>query len=175
MNIDCGRSAGVLAFAATASRARGAALARDVMISIGSRVRFGFLLCVALAWSQSALAICYVNAAAAGSNTGASWANAYTDLQSALANWPACVDIWLARGTYKPTTTTDRSISFAIKPSVFLYGGFAGTEASLGDRNTAPMSRRSPATSASPMTQATTVITSSCWTALRRTARSRRA
>ena len=137
MNIDCGRSAGVLAFAATASRARGAALARDVMISIGSRVRFGFLLCVALAWSQSALAICYVNAAAAGSNTGASWANAYTDLQSALANWPACVDIWVARGTYKPTTTTDRSISFAIKPSVFLYGGFAGTEASLGDRNTA--------------------------------------
>lgn len=107
------------------------------MSGIASRVRYGFVLCVALAWSQPALAICYVNASATGSNTGASWANAYTDLQSALANWPVCVDIWVARGTYKPTATADRSISFFIKPSVFIYGGFAGTEASIGDRLTA--------------------------------------
>lgn len=93
------------------------------------------LLIVAMLVARSADAgICYVNAAAGGSNTGASWANAYTDLQSALANFPACTDIYIARGTYKPTQTADRTISFNIRPSLAVYGGFAGTEASLDDR-----------------------------------------
>ena len=47
--------------------------------------------------------IVYVNASASGDNNGRSWANAFTDLQSALslarAN-PSCVSqIWVAAGT----------------------------------------------------------------------------
>ncbi len=80
-------------------------------------------------------ATCYVNTAAPGGN-GTSWAAAYTDLQLALTN-AACTPIWVARGTYKPTATADRTISFNIRPGVAVYGGFAGTEAALTDRVTA--------------------------------------
>jgi len=76
---------------------------------------------------------CYVNSAAAGSNVGTSWANAFTDLQSALAIG-GCSEIWVARGTYKPTATTNRAISFNINSGVVVYGGFNGTEATLDAR-----------------------------------------
>jgi predicted outer membrane repeat protein len=78
-------------------------------------------------------AICYVKWDAPG-GIGTSWGTAYTDLQSALTNYPACLLIYVARGTYKPTQTTDRTISFNVRPGVQLYGGFAGNEASLGAR-----------------------------------------
>jgi hypothetical protein len=55
---------------------------------------------------------CYVNGAATGSNNATSWTNAYTDLQLALGNYLGCNQIWIARGTYKPTATpTARSAS----------------------------------------------------------------
>jgi hypothetical protein len=43
--------------------------------------------------------------------------------------------IWVARGTYKPTTGTDRSVSFQMKSGVKVYGGFAGTETSVSQRS----------------------------------------
>ena len=71
---------------------------------------------------------CYVKGDASGTNTGTSWKNAYTDLQSALGTSP-CLEIWVAAGTYKPTAlTTDRNATFQLKDSVTVYGGFAGTE-----------------------------------------------
>ncbi|AYQ33527.1 T9SS C-terminal target domain-containing protein [Runella sp. SP2] len=83
--------------------------------------------------------IVYVNASASGGNNGRSWADAYTDLQSALsvarAN-PSCVtQIWVAAGTYKPTSGTDRGISFSMVSGVAIYGGFIGTETQLSARN----------------------------------------
>jgi hypothetical protein len=77
----------------------------------------------------------YVKWNATGTNDGSSWANAYTDLQPALAAASSGDEIWVAAGTYKPTSTTDRTISFNLKNGVAIYGGFAGTEPSRAQRN----------------------------------------
>lgn len=83
----------------------------------------------------------YVNAQATGGATGFSWGNAFTDLQSAL-NYPnpdgTLTEIWVAAGTYKPTTTTgpdSRTVSFAMKNNMAIYGGFSGNETNLSQRN----------------------------------------
>lgn len=77
--------------------------------------------------SPAVHAICYVDAAAAGANSGASWADAYADLQSALHDG-ACAETWVKRGVYKPTAGADPAVSFVIPSNFALYGGFAGTE-----------------------------------------------
>ena len=77
----------------------------------------------------------YVTENGAGSNNGTSWGNAYPDtlLQTAV-NESGVTEVWVAKGTYKPTTGTSRTASFRMKDSVTIYGGFAGTEASISQR-----------------------------------------
>jgi predicted outer membrane repeat protein len=70
----------------------------------------------------------YVKQGATGTGDGSSWANAHTDLQAALAAAIPDEEIWVAAGTYKPTSTTDRAISFQMKNGVSVFGGFSGTE-----------------------------------------------
>jgi predicted outer membrane repeat protein len=77
----------------------------------------------------------YVKQDATAPNDGSSWAHAHTDLQSALAASSPDEEIWVAAGTYKPTSTADRTISFTLKNGVALYGGFVGTETSRTQRN----------------------------------------
>ncbi len=72
--------------------------------------------------------VIYVQAGAGGGNNGTSWADAYTDLQEALAVAGSGDEIWAAAGSYTPTTGTDRTKSFVLKNGVALYGGFNGTE-----------------------------------------------
>lgn len=72
---------------------------------------------------------------ASGANNGASWADAYTDLQVAIGVAISGDQIWVAKGTYLPTSSTDRAISFNLKNGVAIYGGFAGNETLLGKRN----------------------------------------
>ncbi|RMH20313.1 MAG: hypothetical protein D6698_04430, partial [Gammaproteobacteria bacterium] len=43
--------------------------------------------------------------------------------------------IWVAAGTYKPTSGTDRSVSFVMKNNLAIYGGFNGTETMLSQRD----------------------------------------
>ncbi|MFK7783224.1 T9SS type A sorting domain-containing protein [Psychroserpens sp.] len=74
----------------------------------------------------------YVNENAIGANDGTSWANAYTNLQDALAVAAQSDDVWVAKGTYKPSAS-NRAISFVINTNV--YGGFVGNESSLSDRD----------------------------------------
>lgn len=78
----------------------------------------------------------YVNAAASPATAdGTSWSTAIPHLQDALeAALPGDV-IWIARGAYKPTTNNDRSASFRPKTGQKLYGGFAGTETQLQQRD----------------------------------------
>jgi hypothetical protein len=71
----------------------------------------------------------YVDATATGANNGTSWGNAYTTLGAALGAAVTGVSgqqIRVARGTYRPTSTTDRSLSFQLKSGVSLLGGYAG-------------------------------------------------
>jgi Right handed beta helix region len=72
---------------------------------------------------------------AAPVQNGNTWATAYGNLQTGLAAAAAGVEVWVAKGTYKPTSTTTRTIYFEIPNSVIVYGGFAGTEDYLIDRN----------------------------------------
>jgi hypothetical protein len=69
----------------------------------------------------------YVKADATGANNGTSWVDAYTSLQTALAA-PKVNELWVARGTYKPTATSNRAVSFKIPPYIAVYGGFAGID-----------------------------------------------
>ncbi|MCL4487580.1 MAG: Ig-like domain repeat protein [Chloroflexi bacterium] len=69
----------------------------------------------------------------------ADWSNA-CDLQYALktradTSGGATYELWVAAGTYKPTTGTDRTVTFQLKSGVALYGGFAGTETLLNQRD----------------------------------------
>lgn len=75
----------------------------------------------------------YAAPTAVGAGDCSSWANACT-LQSALA---AASDgqIWARAGLYKPAAAGARDASFALKNNVALFGGFAGTETALGQRN----------------------------------------
>jgi hypothetical protein len=72
--------------------------------------------------------VIYVKRNATGSNNGGSWANAYTSLQTALANAAAGQEIWVAKGIYKPTSPAGRTATFTLKNGTFLYGGFNGDE-----------------------------------------------
>jgi hypothetical protein len=66
---------------------------------------------------------------------GSSWATAYAGLAAALANDASGDDIWLAAGTYKPTTGTTRTARFDVDNGVAIYGGFDGTETALDQRD----------------------------------------
>ncbi len=77
----------------------------------------------------------YVNASSNGSVTGTSWENAFTDLQAALTVATEGNTIWVAAGTYYPTSGTDRSVSFEMVDGVAVYGGFAGGELNIDSRD----------------------------------------
>jgi len=79
--------------------------------------------------------IIYVDDDAAGTNDGSSWANAYNDLQDALADANSAdkpVEIRVAQGIYKPDqganqTPGDRDATFMLVNDVILKGGFGET------------------------------------------------
>jgi hypothetical protein len=82
-----------------------------------------------------AQSVWYVNDDALGSNDGTSWSNAFTDLQSALNMAQGGDQVWVASGTYKPTSGLDRTASFVLVGGVALYGGFSGSESVLSQRD----------------------------------------
>lgn len=78
------------------------------------------------------------------SNTGGSWNQAFATLQQALvataASTAATKEIWVAAGTYYPdeggnATDNDRAAAFIMQNNLAIYGGFAGTETQLSERD----------------------------------------
>jgi len=72
---------------------------------------------------------------AGGLQNGSTWADAFPDLQQALAVAQAGDVVWIAQGTYYPTSDTLRSVSFVLNRGVKLYGGFTGAEIILTQRD----------------------------------------
>ena len=69
-----------------------------------------------------------------GTGDGSSWSNANGNLQAMINASASGDEVWVAKGTYRPTTGTDRNISFSLKNNLAIYGGFTGAETSLGER-----------------------------------------
>ncbi len=115
--------------------------------------RWGIALAIALClwwlaapqamWACGGGVIC-VDVNATGAATGLSWTDAYTNVVTAL-NWTnvhsnTVYEIWVAEGVYyprvAPNPTHNRHGAFSIDhDNVRLYGGFAGGEATLMQRN----------------------------------------
>jgi hypothetical protein len=85
--------------------------------------------------TSASAATVYVNAAAAAGGNGTSWASAYNDLHVALTGRLSGDQIWVAQGTYSTVSQID---TFQLVTGVSLYGGFAGTETTLAQRNLFP-------------------------------------
>jgi len=89
--------------------------------------------------------VLYVNETATGANNGLNWADAFTDLQSALniAKCGAVAEIWVSEGTYTPTIdpngffTTSPGATFRMQNNLAIYGGFSVADGvtTFGARN----------------------------------------
>lgn len=69
-----------------------------------------------------------------GRNDGSNWANAFRRLEDAIAVADPGDSIWVARGTYYPTTGSDKTAYFDLKNGLSIIGGFAGTETDYAQR-----------------------------------------
>jgi hypothetical protein len=82
----------------------------------------------------------YVRPDGNDNNYGISWATAFQTLQKALSASASGSEIWVAWGTYYPDegpgqTDNNRRSHFSLKSGVAVYGGFAGHEYALSQRN----------------------------------------
>ncbi|HEX8683017.1 MAG TPA: LamG-like jellyroll fold domain-containing protein, partial [Ardenticatenaceae bacterium] len=85
----------------------------------------------------------YVDASAPDGGTGSSWADAFNHLQDALTlagNCGYAAEIWVAGGSYYPDegrgqSDGSSSSTFTLPAGVKVYGGFAGNETSLSERD----------------------------------------
>ena len=78
----------------------------------------------------------YVNTnVSGGTHDGSSWANAYAELSAAINNSNTGDQLWVAQGTYFPTSTINRDIAFDLPQGISIYGGFLGNETSLNQRD----------------------------------------
>lgn len=81
----------------------------------------------------------HVDARATGGNTGLSWMDAFQDLEAALQAAAPGDQVWIAQGVYVPTRQQDparvQSATFLLPTDVAIYGGFAGTETALAQRD----------------------------------------
>jgi len=72
----------------------------------------------------------------AGPGDGKSWETAFRALADALAAaGEGRAELWVAAGTYRPTSGADRSASFVLRPGIELVGGFRGQETERSQRD----------------------------------------
>ncbi|MFT3910625.1 MAG: T9SS type A sorting domain-containing protein [Ferruginibacter sp.] len=99
-----------------------------------------------LLFFNSVAQVKYVSQNGAGTKDGSSWANAWgqNEFANNIYTVATGTKIWMAKGSYKPvkdvngaTLTSDMNFmaSFAVPNGVSLYGGFAGTENTIQERD----------------------------------------
>ncbi|MCC6411836.1 MAG: right-handed parallel beta-helix repeat-containing protein [Saprospiraceae bacterium] len=97
---------------------------------------FFFLLCLFAGMSLQAQNVIYVQSNAPAGGNGSSWSTAFQSLNDALNAANPGDQVWVAAGAYKPAGgLTPQQSSFTVQSGVELYGGFAGNETSLAQRN----------------------------------------
>ena len=107
------------------------------------RILTGQILLMALGmmlWGSLAMAerIFYVKTG--GGGDGSSWTTALGDVQAAIDAAASGDSVWIATGTYYPSSVRELEgaelfgYSFELKDGVSLYGGFKGNETSLSER-----------------------------------------
>lgn len=89
--------------------------------------------------------VVYVSENGSGLKDGSSWDNAldgntttdngYTKLACSLAEATPYTEYWLTDGTYTPCGDQDNTKSFTLNEGIRIYGGFAGTENALDERD----------------------------------------
>lgn len=89
--------------------------------------------------------VVYVSENGSGLKDGSSWDNAldgnttmdngYTKLACSLAEATPYTEYWLTDGTYTPCGDQDNTKSFTLNEGVRIYGGFAGTENAIDERD----------------------------------------
>jgi hypothetical protein len=89
----------------------------------------------------NAQSVRHVDIDAPAGGDGLSWRTAFNDLQAALAaavGNPSITQLWIAEGTYTPAPPGgSRAATFTLRHNLGLYGGFAGGETSLEQRDIA--------------------------------------
>jgi hypothetical protein len=78
--------------------------------------------------------ICHVDVDAPAGGDGLSWATAFQHPQDAMDVVPPGSEVWVAEGTYTRRDVAD-TVVLSMPDGVAVYGGFAGTESVLGDRD----------------------------------------
>ncbi|MBK8829902.1 MAG: fibronectin type III domain-containing protein [Saprospiraceae bacterium] len=82
----------------------------------------------------------YVNPEAPANPDGESWATAFRTAGDAFLTShqdTSIHEMWMAEGIYPVTTSSIRDTAFEITSSIAVYGGFAGNEITLAQRNLA--------------------------------------
>ena len=95
--------------------------------------------CVALCLTVTSLAFAtgtryYVIPTGSDASAGTSWAAAFQTFRHADSVAMSGDTVWVAAGTYTPAVS-DPNAYFKLKSGVVIYGGFAGTETALNQRN----------------------------------------
>ena len=91
------------------------------------RLLFLSVLLFLIAASAAYCKVVYVRPGGGDGNTGLSWALAKATIQAGIGASVSGDEVWVAAGTYSESITLTNGVA--------LYGGFAGTETSLAQRN----------------------------------------
>lgn len=86
------------------------------------------------------LGVIHVSTSGNDANDGSSWASAKRTLQAAINATNYGGQVWIATGTYRPNDANPSNVSpgqaFQLKNGASVYGGFAGTETLISQRDT---------------------------------------